>query len=133
MTKQDIIDYIMETPGNTNPAILSQFLDEIGGGGSGDFSIVTGTFTHDNAISGHGIKLYCNYISDYDEIRYHAEAVMGDGTYSIILYKGQATIGLEELREGDIISISGGIQSLGDNGYQITGDFTVHFIEGLLF
>ena len=41
MTKQNIIDYIMQTPENTNPAILNQFLDEIGGSGSGDFSTAT--------------------------------------------------------------------------------------------
>ena len=40
MTKKEIIDYVMETPQNTNPAILSQMLDEIAGegGGSGDSS-----------------------------------------------------------------------------------------------
>ena len=32
MNKQDIIDYVMETPENINPVILGQFLDEIGGG-----------------------------------------------------------------------------------------------------
>lgn len=48
MTKQDIIDYIMETPGNTNPAILSQMIDEVSGGGSGDFSTCTGTFICDS-------------------------------------------------------------------------------------
>lgn len=35
MTKKEIIDYIMETPQNTNPAILSQMLDEIAGEGGG--------------------------------------------------------------------------------------------------
>ena len=32
MDKQQIIDYIMHTPSNTNPAMLGQFLDEYGGG-----------------------------------------------------------------------------------------------------
>ena len=31
MDKQQIIDYIMHTPSNTNPVILGQFLDEYGG------------------------------------------------------------------------------------------------------
>lgn len=32
MDKQKIIDYILETPGNNNPAVLSTLLDEYGGG-----------------------------------------------------------------------------------------------------
>ena len=32
MSKQDVIDYVMNTPHNTNPAILGQKLDEMGGG-----------------------------------------------------------------------------------------------------
>lgn len=41
MDKQQIIDYVMETPENINPVILGQFLDELGGGGGGatDFKI----------------------------------------------------------------------------------------------
>ena len=35
MTKKEIIDYIMETPQNTNTAILSQMLDEFAGEGGG--------------------------------------------------------------------------------------------------
>lgn len=31
MEKQDVIDYVMETPMNTNPRILGQMLDELGG------------------------------------------------------------------------------------------------------
>lgn len=33
MGKQQIIDYVMNTPQNTNPAILSQLIDENAGGG----------------------------------------------------------------------------------------------------
>ena len=29
MSKQDVIDYVFETPLNTNPAILNQKLDEL--------------------------------------------------------------------------------------------------------
>lgn len=34
MTKQQIIDYVLETPHNTNPAILGQMIDEIENGDS---------------------------------------------------------------------------------------------------
>ena len=30
MTKQEVINYITETPGNTNPAVLSSILNEFG-------------------------------------------------------------------------------------------------------
>ena len=44
MTKEKIIDYIMETPQNTNPAILNQMLDEIAGeGGDGYLGLHTAT------------------------------------------------------------------------------------------
>ena len=32
MEKQDIINYVLETPTNTNPAVLSGMLDSLGGG-----------------------------------------------------------------------------------------------------
>ena len=34
MEKQEVIDYVMNTPMNTNPRILGQMLDELGGGSS---------------------------------------------------------------------------------------------------
>lgn len=41
MTKNEILDYIMETPGNTNRQILSYLLDEISGEGGNILDIVT--------------------------------------------------------------------------------------------
>ncbi len=53
MTKKEIIDYVMETPQNTNPAILSQMLDEIagegGGGESSDFSVAKVTLINNTS------------------------------------------------------------------------------------
>jgi hypothetical protein len=34
MTKQNIIDYVMNTPENTNRAVLSSMLDSVSGGGT---------------------------------------------------------------------------------------------------
>lgn len=36
MTKNDVMDYVMNSPGNTNRAVLSSMLDSIGGGGTGN-------------------------------------------------------------------------------------------------
>lgn len=30
MATQDIIDYVMETPGNTNPTILKNLIEDVG-------------------------------------------------------------------------------------------------------
>lgn len=48
MDKQRIIDYIMETPGNTNPAILSQMIDEISGGENNNMFIIKITKNDNN-------------------------------------------------------------------------------------
>lgn len=36
MDKNDIIEYVMHTPHNTNRAVLNSMLNQLGGGGSGD-------------------------------------------------------------------------------------------------
>lgn len=35
MDKEDVVNYVMTTPNNTNPAILRQMLDQISGGSNG--------------------------------------------------------------------------------------------------
>lgn len=37
--ENEILDYVMETPGNTNPAILKQMLDANSGGGGGGAAV----------------------------------------------------------------------------------------------
>lgn len=44
MTKQDIIEYVMNTPYNTNIAVLRTMLEEIEGSGEGSASIVKEQF-----------------------------------------------------------------------------------------
>lgn len=52
MNKQEIIDYVLETPGNTNKNILSQMLDELaeGGGGGGTSPLGSVTFINNSDI-----------------------------------------------------------------------------------
>ena len=40
MDKNDILDYVTETPGNTNRAVLGSMLDSMGGGGSDSNTII---------------------------------------------------------------------------------------------
>lgn len=48
MDKEDIINYVMETPGNSNPAVLGSMLESYGGGSSTDFLIVNLTMNEDD-------------------------------------------------------------------------------------
>lgn len=57
MTKQEILDYVMKTPQNTNRAVLSGMLDEIGEGGGSDSGLIvvnmvvgTARDTYGNAV-----------------------------------------------------------------------------------
>ena len=40
MTIQEIIKYLSETPGNTNPAVISTMVEEYASGGGGDVTVV---------------------------------------------------------------------------------------------
>ena len=62
MTKKDVIDYISETPENTNMNILNQFLDELSEGNSNPNYIETVEGTLDNpwgSIDYHGLVTAC--------------------------------------------------------------------------
>lgn len=136
MDKQQIIDYVMETPENINPAILSQMIDENGGSGSGDFSTCTGTFIVDGTISGGGVDFGNLVVIDTENKYYGTDGgiyVCYGGinittTETVILYKGKQNVSFHADNEGNIVSISGGI-SLKENGiYEITDDFTMHVL-----
>ena len=113
MTKQDIIEYVMNTPHNTNKAVLSSMLNQLtdGGGDSGeDFSTAQVTLANDCYL-----KLpYC-----IDEPVQGIDVVNGgEGTYIAPLYKGHlyveigqtehAVIGSAEIMTGGgVIDIYG--------------------------
>lgn len=55
MEKQDIINYVLNTPENTNPVILNGMLSQLeagGGGGGGDSDITTAEVTIKNELTG---------------------------------------------------------------------------------
>lgn len=57
MTEEEIIDYVMNTPGNSNPAVLGGMLSQYGGSGSGEVFWVTYTYDED-ASSESGEDVY---------------------------------------------------------------------------
>lgn len=54
MTKEEILDYVMDTPENTNRMVLSDMLDEFssgsGGGGGGSALLITATYDSDTEM-----------------------------------------------------------------------------------
>lgn len=90
MDKQQIIDYIMHTPSNTNPAILGQFLDEYSSN-EGEYTILTDetiiTTASTEGEPAQGTLAYSEHIDDavikvtFDDIEYQCELMDSkDGT-----------------------------------------------------
>lgn len=123
MDKNDIIEYVMNTPHNTNRAVLSSMLNQLteGDGGSSDFSTAQMTIINtveDSLVNLTGVRVdtQTNELFSDDELGY------GTTTVIVVLYKGNAkgSIGAEEITSttGDIV--------LDENAeYVISGDCTV--------
>lgn len=93
MNKNDIIEYVMHTPHNTNKAVLSSMLNQLteGGGGSGDFSTAQVTFINNTETN---VDAACMVIYEEDGEEY-AEFEFGcgpslTGIGEIVLFKGSA-------------------------------------------
>ena len=138
MDKQQIIDYIMHTPSNTNPAMLGQFLDEYsrGSGSSGDLSTAEVTIINNSSTDffelGDGICIGAEIDNIYTPNRitslpnfYYREFPM---TMEIILYKNSARL-LCTNEEPPQFSVVGNA-TYNDNGeITITGDCTITFTD----
>ena len=126
MDKNDIINYVMHTPHNTNRAVLSSMLNQLtkgGSGGSSDFStaevtvydVSQGTLFSAIDAPGPGAPVV---ISTCD--------IESGITYTVALYKGYAI--------GQIppaTSVSGNIEIVDELGdCLITGDCTIGTVEG---
>jgi len=124
MDKNDIIDYVMHTPHNTNKAVLSGMLNQLtegGSGGSSDFSTATVTIV-DNA----GKTILLPFIADDDEQQLHSILNLGiseSGDYIVPLYKGSLTGRVSEYAEP--VSVSGDITYLPNRMVVVTGDGTI--------
>lgn len=56
MTEEEIIDYVMNTPNNSNPAVLKGMLDSYGGSSSDEIFWVT--YTYDEEASSESKEVY---------------------------------------------------------------------------
>lgn len=94
-----------------------------GGGGSSDFSTATVTFEGE-ASAAMPLIITTESGSSVDAILV-TQRPFGNASYPIALYKGNAIILVTAFEEGEVITISGGGESLGDDMYLITGDCTI--------
>ena len=120
MDKNDILDYVTETPGNTNRAVLGDMLDSFagGGGGSSDFSTAKLTLTNPSdytlmvpvSIESGGMSASMGFVNS-------------SGTFDVILYKGMAVL----VDNNNLtLQLSGNIEIMVQNFmYTITGDCTI--------
>ena len=122
MDKEKVLDYVMNSPGNSNRAVLSGILDSFAGesGGDSDFSIAQ--ITINGTIN--GVLPVCH---DHDENGMGVLMVLDQshsGIKKIPLYKGSLLLAIY-----GVSSISGNIQDMGGDMYYITGDCTITMSE----
>ena len=148
MNKEQILDYVMNSPANTNKAVLSDMLDGIGG--NSDFSVATVTFNVNGRPGGNILTpmfrdIPAEEIEAIVQMPNLSEEVInivkkGGGMAAsviaidsvpenmhIILYKGIAML----VFEGDNVPaiISGSIAELNQKAYLIYGDCSITINE----
>lgn len=143
MTKQDIIEYVMNTPHNTNKAVLSSMLNQLveGGGGSSDFSTAEVSFVYNKEGSGWDSVSYIPIIHEANDswsnstcadahITGDCEVLDNYGSYykpsklTVALYKGKASGWCYNNNVN--MSVSGNASYDSDNQIlTITGDCTI--------
>lgn len=115
MGKDEILNYVMNSPENTNRAVLSGMLDEINsdGGDSNDFSTATVTFL--NTASSGGYDVFAGTCTDDGfTITHHMATIDSPAQFLIPLYKGSAffplstMINAQQLQE-ELPTTSGGV------------------------
>ena len=151
MDKNDIIEYVMYTPHNTNKAVLSSMLNQLtedsGGGESSDFSTATVTVNYVGDHSASSIS--GGYADVYTDVSFGSPAITyayGDnklpvsvlGTVNelkIPIYNGAKTNidGMEFLDGGNLMlpdlnnsSVVSGSAEIADNCLLVWGDCVVN-------
>lgn len=85
MSKQDVMDYVFETPLNTNPVILNQKLDELvkeSGGGHYEGGVVSSNETNKVKILSDG-TMEVNSLS--------VDKILPSDKTTLVIYGGNAT------------------------------------------
>ena len=96
MEKQQIIDYVMHNPDNTNPAVLRDLLDQLDTGGDSRFSTAQVTFINKSTTTqlsiGSLIYVENNWIRGQGSTQWYPIVAKGTKTMELVLYKGQESI-----------------------------------------
>ena len=136
MTKQDIINYVTETPQNTNPAILNTMLDQLssgdgGGGESGDFSTAEVTIINNSQVDSLSNCPNCWEsntlpVENFPPVVNSTALIATENTKIIYapLYKGACFWTPTEISLSDIV-LNGDISNFMNFGLLITGDCTI--------
>lgn len=136
MDKNDILDYVTETPWNTNRAVLGGMLDSFaGGGGGGGSSAFVVTFTYDSEHETFTADKTFAEIESAFEGGQHIDAF--EDTGSVI---SQYVLSSVIINEGSITKFNfdsivpnvsnGSIESLDYTHFSIESDDAITFIDG---
>lgn len=116
-----VIDYVMNSPQNTNPNVLKGLLESFAGGGGTDFS--TAEVTINSANGDEGTVLLMPNIQDSDRRTgiqvFEVTAIPNTPkTYNVPLFKGHCFI---KVNSGEVNGLTGNVTSLG-NWLDVTGN-----------
>lgn len=99
MDKNEIIEYVMNTPHNTNRAVLNSMLNQLGGGsGSSDFSTATVTVEY---IMPEGVS----DVGELTEVTVYSLTDSAHGVHGITYQYGEGFIPLSDVVSGNQINI----------------------------
>lgn len=137
MDIQDVINYVNETPNNTNPAVLKGMIEAIvessesgeSGGGSSDFSIAHVTLTN-TAQNGRYYSVRCPHIlREYMEYTTEDITTIAPMMLDVVLYKGEQYILILDWDTSIAPVISGDITyDSEEDVFIITGDGSISLV-----
>lgn len=127
MDIQEVINYVLTTPENTNPAILRGMLEQLSsGGGGGENGFTTAEVTIVDNI-GEGVNMDLPIVYEEGELGEGSPAALSavpytltSGVYKVALYKGKLVVDISI-----DVSLSGNIAVANDTIHIISGDCTI--------
>lgn len=116
----EIIDYVMNSPQNTNPNVLKGLLESYEGGGNSDFT--TAEVTIRVARGEANTVLLMTQIQDSDRrtgiVPFEVIAPSTQKTYNVPLFKGHCII---RVKSGDVNDLTGNV-TLNGGSLDVTGN-----------
>lgn len=98
MTKNEIIQYVINTPENSNPNVLRSMLDELSAGGDSDFSIANVTI-NGQADEPNAEVQFVGCIVDSNQLKLSDQLPVGTTNIQLILYKQQTPLFIYNIQD----------------------------------